>query len=268
MAIDFPASPTPGQVYQGYYWDDTKGAWRSVQTNSSAVITSPTTPSGATAGDLWFNTVDGNLFIYYDDGISTNWVEVNSTSSLIGPELDARIDSLEATRTSILAGTTNIPGSILQVVSKTDTTAYASGVSATTWYTWPSNRLATSITPKFSTSKILIIVNVALGNSSNDAAFRITRNGSAISIGDAAGSRPRATGITGMLYAADQNHTTRMVTTSFLDSPATTSTTNYNVDYMSEGTTMYLNRVASYPDANTTYAATVTSTVTLMEVAQ
>lgn len=96
MAIDFPASPTPGQEYEGYYWDDTKGVWKSIATNRGSVITSSTTPTGATAGDLWFNTVDGNLFIYYDDGISVNWVEVNSTSSLIGPELDARIDVLES----------------------------------------------------------------------------------------------------------------------------------------------------------------------------
>lgn len=158
-------------------------------------------------------------------------------------------------------------GSVLQVLSKTDTTAYSAGVAATTWYTWPSSRLALAITPKFATSKILIMVNVSLGNSLNDAGFRITRNGSSISIGDVAGSRPRATGITGMLYSADQNHTIRMVTSTFLDSPATTAATTYNVDYISEGTTMYLNRVASYPDANTTYAATVTSTITLMEIA-
>lgn len=89
MAIDFPASPTPGQEYEGYSWDDTKGVWKSIATSRGSVITSATTPTGATAGDLWFNTVDGNLFIYYDDGISVNWVEVNSTSSLLGAELEA-----------------------------------------------------------------------------------------------------------------------------------------------------------------------------------
>jgi hypothetical protein len=78
MAIDFPDSPTPGQEFQGYYWDDSKQAWRSQSTNRGSVITSATTPTGATAGDLWFNTVDGTLFVYYDDGITTQWVEVQA----------------------------------------------------------------------------------------------------------------------------------------------------------------------------------------------
>jgi hypothetical protein len=78
MAIDFPDSPTDGQEFQGYYWDDSKQAWRSQSTNRGSVITSSTTPTGATAGDLWFNTVDGTMYVYYDDGITTQWVEVQA----------------------------------------------------------------------------------------------------------------------------------------------------------------------------------------------
>jgi len=78
MAIDFPDSPTPGQEFQGYYWDDSKQAWRSQSTNRGSVITSATTPTGATAGDMWFNTVDGTMYVYYNDGITTQWVEVQA----------------------------------------------------------------------------------------------------------------------------------------------------------------------------------------------
>ena len=78
MAIDFPNSPTPGQEFQGYYWDNSKQAWRSQSTNRGSVITSATTPTGATAGDLWFNTVDGTMYVYYDDGITTQWVEIQA----------------------------------------------------------------------------------------------------------------------------------------------------------------------------------------------
>jgi hypothetical protein len=78
MAIDFPDSPTPGQEFQGYYWDESKQAWRSIATNRGSVITSATTPTGATAGDLWFNTVDGTMYVYYDDGITTQWVEIQA----------------------------------------------------------------------------------------------------------------------------------------------------------------------------------------------
>jgi hypothetical protein len=78
MAIDFPSTPTAGQEFGGYYWDDTKEVWRSQSTNRGSVITSATTPTGATAGDMWFNTVDGTMFVYYDDGITTQWVEVQA----------------------------------------------------------------------------------------------------------------------------------------------------------------------------------------------
>mgnify|MGYP000211554951 CR=1 FL=1 len=78
MAIDFPASPTPGQVFQGYYWDDDKNAWRSQSSSGGSVITSATIPTGANAGDLWFNTVDGTMYVYYNDGITAQWVEIQA----------------------------------------------------------------------------------------------------------------------------------------------------------------------------------------------
>lgn len=149
MAIDFPSSPTDGQVYQGYRWNLAKGAWLSNNPATGSVITSATTPVGASAGDMWFNTVDGTLFIYYNDGISTNWVEINSTSSLIGAQLDTRITSLESTRTSMLAGTAKIPGSIVQVQEYRGTAeVITSGPQAT---------IATgTFTTKFANSKLFI----------------------------------------------------------------------------------------------------------------
>jgi hypothetical protein len=78
MAIDFPSTPTAGQEFGGYYWDDTKEVWRSQSTNRGSVITSATTPTGATAGDMWFSTVDGTMYVYYDDGITEQWVEIQA----------------------------------------------------------------------------------------------------------------------------------------------------------------------------------------------
>lgn len=161
-------------------------------------------------------------------------------------------------------------GTILQVVSKSDGNAYAASVSTNTWITWPSNRMALSITPRSTTSKILVIVNADLGNSSNDAAIRLTRNGSAIGVGSPPGTGNQlASAVTGMLYATDTNHVRRVVTVNYLDSPGTTDTVFYNVDFSSEGTTMYLNRApaGSYQNGTYIFAAIGVSTITLMEVA-
>ncbi len=217
MAIDFPASPTNGQVYQGYYYDGDKGAWRSQNTTHGSVITSATTPTGATAGDMWFNTTDGTLFIYYNDGISTNWVEVNSTSSLLGQEFDTRLDSLEATRTSILAGTTKIPGSVVQVV---ESRYLPQAVTTSTSY---SQFASFSITPKFSNSKIIV---QGIFSVSAKGSIQITRPGATIfdptvnyHIYDAQG--------TGW-----QGGTQRVTyTVSASDSPATTSAVTYSFNY-------------------------------------
>ena len=103
MAINFPGSPTNGQTYLGYYWDSAKSAWRSQQVNSSAVVTSPTTPTGATAGDLWFNNNDGTLYVYYNDGISTYWTEIKANSAL-GTTLDDRLTVAESKITTIQSG--------------------------------------------------------------------------------------------------------------------------------------------------------------------
>lgn len=82
MAIDFPASPTNGQIYQGYYYDSSKSAWRSQNPGRGSVITSATTPTGASAGDMWFNSNDGSLYVYYNDGIQSYWTEIKANSSL------------------------------------------------------------------------------------------------------------------------------------------------------------------------------------------
>lgn len=45
------------------------------------VTTSSTAPSSPSAGDLWFNTENGNLYIYYNDGNSQQWVAADNSGS-------------------------------------------------------------------------------------------------------------------------------------------------------------------------------------------
>ena len=39
-----------------------------------------TAPSSPSNGQLWFESSTGSLFIYYNDGDSSQWVQVNGTS--------------------------------------------------------------------------------------------------------------------------------------------------------------------------------------------
>jgi hypothetical protein len=86
MPISLPDSPTDGQTVQIgtiiYTYDATVGVWNS---NSAAgptlspatVTTSDTAPSNPSNGDMWFDSSVGKTFIWYDDGTSTQWIQMN-----------------------------------------------------------------------------------------------------------------------------------------------------------------------------------------------
>jgi hypothetical protein len=78
MALDFPSSPTNGQVYDKYTWDSTKGVW----TINSSIVTTMTAsdapPSSPNPGDAWFESSTGSVFVYYSDADSSQWVQATS----------------------------------------------------------------------------------------------------------------------------------------------------------------------------------------------
>ena len=76
-----PANPFEGQVI---YETDTNNirfwsgsAWES---NKGGIISS-SAPTGAAAGDIWYDSDDGRAYIYYDDGSSQQWVEFGAPPS-------------------------------------------------------------------------------------------------------------------------------------------------------------------------------------------
>jgi hypothetical protein len=168
-----------------------------------------------------------------------------------------------ATSTGALASAGLPTGCVLQVVSTSKTDTYSTADAAFT--SVPG--LSVSITPKSSSSKILILVNMTLGISSdNTSQTRLLRNATPIDIGAAAGSRTQASagnyaGSSALVYQiANQN-------ISFLDSPATTSSTTYYVQVRPEtsASTLYINRDGN--DGDIAARGRYASNITLMEVA-
>tara|TARA_B100001939_G_scaffold28848_1_gene22894 strand:+ start:239 stop:3022 length:2784 start_codon:yes stop_codon:yes gene_type:complete len=51
----------------------------------ASVTTSDAAPSSPSAGDLWYNTSAGGLFVYYQDANSSQWVEVVGKTGATGP---------------------------------------------------------------------------------------------------------------------------------------------------------------------------------------
>lgn len=82
MPLNFPNSPTDGQIYTDsttgnrYSWDNTRQIWKwTPNTVSTSVSSLP--PGSPSQGTLWWNTELGRLFIYYVDEDTGQWVEAS-----------------------------------------------------------------------------------------------------------------------------------------------------------------------------------------------
>ena len=119
--------------------------------------------------------------------------------------------------------------------------------------------LSVSITPKFSTSKILVQVNIGCHGTTGNAAntFRIYRGSTNITVTSTnVDNRHGAT----VFYNSNNTAMGTPASFSVLDSPATTSATTYKVTGFTNGGTLYINRLPGDNSWNTV------STITVMEV--
>ena len=78
-SLDFPTSPSDGDIYNNYVYYDTRGVWNVYAQGVVARYTvSDTKPAPATNGDAWFDTTEGITYVYYDDGDTAQWVETGN----------------------------------------------------------------------------------------------------------------------------------------------------------------------------------------------
>ena len=68
--------------------------------SGGGVTVSATTPLNPIAGDAWYDTVDGTLYVYYNDGDSSQWVEVAANSG-ISVALEGRLGVVETYVTTL-----------------------------------------------------------------------------------------------------------------------------------------------------------------------
>ena len=91
--VNLPDSPANGttQTVGGitYTYNSSKGYWTAASSGGgggggASVTTSDSAPSSPSNGDLWYDTDDGGMFVYYSDGTSNQWVEVIGTQGAQG----------------------------------------------------------------------------------------------------------------------------------------------------------------------------------------
>jgi hypothetical protein len=81
-AFDFPAGPNPGDVFtdpSGASYTYNGYAWMGGAANSlGALVVSDTPPAAPANNSLWFESDTGMLFLRYNDGNSSQWVQLNA----------------------------------------------------------------------------------------------------------------------------------------------------------------------------------------------
>ncbi len=117
MALDFPSSPTNGQVYEQYVYDTSLPGWRSKGGAVAATYTSDAAPSGAVKGDMWYRTSDGTTFVYVVDANTSQWVEIRSeiSTSKVG------LIPIIPTSVTVSSGTASVDGKGVVSFSSADT---------------------------------------------------------------------------------------------------------------------------------------------------
>lgn len=149
---------------------------------------------------------------------------------------------------------------VLQIIQTTKTDTFSTTSTSFTDVTG----LSVSITPSATSSKILVIgyFNTSGNPDGTGVNIRLMRGSTEIFVGDAASTRTRATG------GGWQWRTINAVCApTFLDSPATTSSTTYKLQMSVGANTGYLNRTGLDVDNPTDPSNTrVPSSITVMEI--
>ena len=155
-------------------------------------------------------------------------------------------------------------GGVVQVQSTTKTGAFqkASGTSFQ-----DVTGLSVSITPKFSTSKILVLYDMSWSTSSGHMSCRLMRDSTPIKVGDGNGSRIQCTGQQHHSSSGQNQYDIFHVTGTHMDSPATTSSVTYKMQVATPYSADYDCRV-NYQgdDSDAAWVGRTASTITVMEV--
>jgi len=178
-----------------------------------------------------------------------------------------RVISLPVSADGTILTTTNPKaGNIIQVLQAVKTDTFSLNGTATSDVTG----LSVAITPSSTSNKILVFydLSVAVEYGGYSGFIFLLRDSTQIYLGDAAGSRTRASSFMTSHSASDYGANEMFdLSGSFLDSPSTTSATTYKIQMraLNSGRNFYLNRHQS--DGDGSGSPRTASSITVMEVA-
>ena len=155
-------------------------------------------------------------------------------------------------------------GGIVQVQSATKTDAWNMPSNDTNFHTVTG--LSVTITPKFSTSKILVMYDMNWSSINGHCSCRLMRDSTPIKVGDASGNKTQVTGQ--IHYTSSNQYDLENVSGTHMDSPSTTSAVTYSMQVgtpYSSSYEVYVN-YHSEDGANLAWSGRGASSITVMEV--
>ena len=164
-----------------------------------------------------------------------------------------------------LTGTWSGAGKVLQVVSTHKNDVFT--VSASTGSYSDITGLSVTITPSSSSNKVLVLLNTNFSTTSVNqrGGFRLQRGTTTIGAGNAQSNSIEA--LNSAFCIRENDSDAKMLSTTFLDSPSTTSATTYKLQVGAESSagTIVINRCGAESNSNTYYEGA--SNITVMEIA-
>ena len=156
-------------------------------------------------------------------------------------------------------------GGIIQVRSTTKTDAWNMPANNTSFHTVTG--MSVTITPKFNTSKILVMYDMNWSAIGGHCSCRLMRDSTPIKVGDASGNKIQ---VTGQIHHSGQNdqYDLEQVSGTHMDTPATTSAVTYSMQVgtpYSSSYDVYVNYHAE-DGQNLAWQGRGASTITVMEV--
>lgn len=112
MALSFPSSPTPDQIYtvgdQSWKWNGT--SWEALASAEVAppVYINSLPPTAPQSGYLWWNSNTGELYVYYEGA----WVAANIPPVASSLDSDAVVDAFVSELTEYADQAAAIAGGI------------------------------------------------------------------------------------------------------------------------------------------------------------
>jgi hypothetical protein len=210
-------------------------------------------------------TTTTNNIRFQDGSISTPSLSfTNDTNTGLYRISEDKIGvSIGGVRTGeIGSGYGGFTGNIIQVQSTTKSDVFTT---TTTGAFLDVPNLFVTITPRYNTSRILVMMSISYICDTGATSFqaRVVRDSTPIGIGDTLGSRSRST-VGGQRTNDPANPLTQSI--QFLDSPSSTSLLTYKIQVFNQGGTLYVNRSGDSSD-DATRSATI-SNITVMEIQQ